>query len=56
MSKKEIRAVTVGEVLKMSYSERLANYEREKMLLPRHIKDNQTMEQALRMLAKKWRV
>ena len=41
---------------KMPYCERLANYEREKMLLPRHIKDHQTYENALRLLAKKWRV
>ena len=53
---KQIKSVTVGEVLRMTYSERLANYEREKMLLPRHIKDNQTYENALRLLAKKWRV
>lgn len=52
----KIKAVTVGEVLRMSYQERLANYEREKMLLPRHIKDHQTYENALRLLAKKWRV
>ena len=56
MSDKTIKAVTVGEVLRMSYQERLANYEREKMLLPRHIKDHQTYENALRRLAKKWRV
>lgn len=53
---KQIKSVTVGEVLRMSYQERLANYEREKMLLPRRIKDNQTYENALRLLAKKWRV
>lgn len=52
----KIKAVTVGEVLRMSYQERLANYEREKMLLPRYIRDNQTFEQALRQLARKWRV
>ena len=56
MSDKTIKSVTVGEVLRMSYQERLANYEREKMLLPRYIKDNQTYENALRLLAKKWRV
>lgn len=56
MSDKTIKSVTVGEVLKMSYSERLANYEKEKMLLPRYIKDHQTYENALRLLAKKWRV
>ena len=56
MSDKTIKAVTVGEVLRMSYQERLANYEREKMLLPRYIRDSQTFEQALRQLARKWRV
>ena len=54
--KNEIKSVTVGEVLRMSYEERLANYEREKMLIPRRLKDSRTVEQALRMLAKKWRV
>ena len=41
---------------KMPYTERLANYEREKMELPRTTNDSKTYEQALRMLAKKWRV
>ena len=48
MKDKTIHAVTVGEVLRMTYDERLANYEREKMLLPRYIKDNQTFERVLR--------
>lgn len=52
----EIKSVTVGEVLRMTYAERLANYEREKMLLPRMINDSKTIEQALKQLARKWRV
>jgi hypothetical protein len=40
----------------MTYAERLANYEREKSQLPRVDRDNQTYEQALKMLAKKWRI
>ena len=40
----------------MTYAERLANYEREKMQIPRVSGDNKTYEQALKMLAKKWRI
>lgn len=40
----------------MSYAERLANYEREKLQLPREINDYKTYEQAVKMLAKKWRI
>ena len=40
----------------MTYAERLANYAREKMQLPRVAGDNKTYEQALKMLAKKWRI
>lgn len=41
---------------KMLYTERLANYEREKMLLPRMAGDSKTYEAALKALARKWRV
>ena len=54
--KGEIKSVTVAEVLRMTYEERLANYEREKMLIPRMLRDSRTVEQALRALARKWRV
>lgn len=40
----------------MPYTERLANYEREKMLLPRMAGDSKTYEAALKALARKWRV
>ena len=40
----------------MSYSERLANYEREKMQIPRIAGDSKTYEAALKALAKKWRI
>lgn len=43
-------------ISKMPYTERLANYEREKMQIPRVTKDQKTYEQVLKMLAKKWRV
>lgn len=41
---------------KMSYGERLANYEREKAQLPRMERDQKTYEAMLKALAKKWRV
>jgi len=41
---------------KLPYAERLANYEREKMNLPRTVGDVKTYEAALKALAKKWRV
>ncbi len=41
---------------KMSYGERLANYEREKAQLPRMTRDQKTYETMLKALAKKWRV
>ena len=41
---------------KMSYGERLANYEREKAQLPRMARDQKTYEAMLKALAKKWRV
>lgn len=41
---------------KMTYAERLSNYEREKMQIPRLANDSKTYEQAVRMLAKKWRI
>ena len=44
------------EIKRMTYEERLANYEREKMQLPRTANDSKTYEQAVRMLAKKWRI
>lgn len=40
----------------LSYGERLANYEKEKMTLPREISDYQTYEAALKALAQKWRI
>lgn len=40
----------------MTYGERLANYEKEKMNIPRVAGDSKTYEQALRVLAKKWRI
>ena len=40
----------------MSYSERLANNEREKMQIPRIAGDSKTYEAALKALAKKWRI
>lgn len=44
------------EIKKMSYGERLANYEREKAQLPRMTRDQKTYEAMLKALAKKWRV
>lgn len=41
---------------KMTYGERLANYEREKAQLPRMARDQKTYEAMLKELAKKWRV
>ena len=41
---------------KMTYGERLANYEREKAQLPRTARDQKTYEAMLKALAKKWRV
>lgn len=41
---------------KMSYGERLANYEREKAQIPRMARDQKTYEAMLKALAKKWRV
>jgi len=40
----------------MSYAERLANYTREKMQIPRVAGDSKTYEAALKALAKKWRI
>lgn len=44
------------EIKKMSYGERLANYEREKAKIPRMARDQKTYEAMLKALAKKWRV
>lgn len=44
------------EIKNMTYAERLANYEREKMQIPRTFNDSKTYEQAVRLLAKKWRI
>lgn len=44
------------EIKKMSYGERLANYEREKTQIPRVERDAKTYEAMLKQLAKKWRV
>ncbi len=44
------------EIKNMAYAERLANYEREKMQIPRTANDSKTYEQAVRLLAKKWRI
>lgn len=40
----------------MTYSERLANYEKEKAQIPRKERDSKTYEAVLRELAKKWRI
>lgn len=40
----------------LSYAERLACYERDKMALPRWENDSKTYEAALKELAKKWRI
>lgn len=40
----------------MTYFERLANYEREKMQIPRMVNDYKTYEAMLKALAEKWRV
>ena len=40
----------------MAYSERLANYEREKAEIPRMARDAKTYEAMCKALAKKWRV
>ena len=40
----------------MEYSERLANYEREKMDILRLARDPATYEAYLKILAKKWRI
>lgn len=39
----------------MSYSERLANYEREKMNIPKNISSD-AYEISLKLLAKKWKI
>lgn len=52
----QTRGICATEKNKMSYSERLANYTREKMQLPRMAGDAKTYEQAVKLLAKKWRV
>ena len=44
------------EVDEMLYAERLANYEREKMQIPRKDNDYKTYEAMIKALAKKWRV
>ncbi len=44
------------DIKTMPYAERLANYEREKMQIPRTANDSKTYEQAVRLLAKKWRI
>lgn len=41
---------------KMTYTERLAQYEKDKMQLPRTINDSKTYEATLKALAKKWRI
>lgn len=43
-------------IQRMTYSERLAQYEKEKMNLPRADNDSKTYEAALKALAKKWRI
>ena len=44
------------EAERMPYSERLANYNREKMEIPRKAGDSKTYEAMLKALAKKWRI
>lgn len=50
------RISETGKKNNMPYGERLANYEREKMQLPRMANDSKTYEAALKALAKKWRI
>lgn len=45
-----------SKMQKMSYSERLANYELEKAQIHRNEMDYKTYEQVVRTLAKKWRI
>lgn len=40
----------------MRYSERLANYEREKMQIIRIANDSKTYETMIKLLAEKWRI
>lgn len=40
----------------LSYQERLANYERDKLSIPRIAGDTKTYEATLKALAKKWRI
>ena len=56
MAEKTPGTSATERIRKMSYTERLANYEREKMQIPRLANDSKTYEQAVRMLAKKWRI
>ena len=44
------------EIKNMTYAERLANYEREKMQIPRVAGDSKTYEAMCKALAKKWRI
>ena len=46
----------MNEPPKMSYQERLANYEREKMSLQKIIGNGKAYEDALKVLAKKWKI
>lgn len=53
----QTRQISATEkVNNMSYAERLANYAREKMQIPRMAGDSKTYETALKALAKKWRI
>ena len=56
MAEKTPGTSATERIRKMPYTERLANYEREKMQIPRLANDSKTYEQAVRMLAKKWRI
>lgn len=46
----------MGKTKDMPYSERLANYEREKSEIPRLAGDSKTYEAMCKALAKKWRI
>lgn len=50
------RTLTERRKNKMTYSERLANYERDKSSIPRYANDGKTYEAVMRELAKKWRI
>ena len=46
----------MGNKKTMPYTERLANYERDKARIPRTNNDNKTYETMCKALAQKWRI